>query len=109
MTVRSLGSFVVQHRYTVHRADRDRALALLARVRDYAADLGLAHFEVWVDEDAGQVTELHGYDSWNQYQRLQGKDVPAVMREVYAELERVIEGGWDGVDSRTWQPTDLPD
>ncbi|MSP91448.1 MAG: hypothetical protein EXR79_06545 [Myxococcales bacterium] len=105
-----LGEFVMQHRYRVAPTDRERLLPLLGQIRAYALDLGVATFDVWQDDgDAWQWTELHGYDSWSHAQRLAKKPMPAEMHEVYRSLERLVEGGAEGVETVTWNVADLPD
>jgi hypothetical protein len=103
-----IGAYVLQHRYRVAPSDKERLLALLGQVRDYALDLGVAEFEVWQDDtDPWQWTELHGYDSWSHAQRLAKKPMVREMEEVYAALERLIEGGAKGVETVTWTAVDL--
>lgn len=103
-----IGDYVLQHRYRVDPNDRDRLLGLLAAIRAYALDLGVAQFEVWQDDDdPWQVTEIHGFDSWSHYRRLSQKQLPSDMEEVYADLERLIEGGMGGIETRTWNAVAL--
>jgi hypothetical protein len=111
MMASQLGAFVVQYTYKIEPGDRDDCLALLGGVRRYADEIGMAAFEVWLDDDdrTGRVTELHGYDSWSHYKRLAGREPPPDMREIYRKLEALIIGGWDGVQIRDWRPTPVPD
>ncbi len=105
-----IGDYVLQHRYRVDPSDRAVLLDLLAKIRAYAFDLGVAQFEVWQDDvDPWVVTEIHGYDSWSQYARLSQKHLPAHMEATYADLTRLIEGGLDSIQTTTWNAVDLPD
>ncbi len=105
-----LGAFVVQHRYRVDPNERPKLLNLLGQIRDHAYDLGVAQFEVWLeDADSWLVTEIHGYDSWSHFKRLSAKDLPETMQDVYAELERLIEGGLGGIETHTWNAATLPE
>jgi quinol monooxygenase YgiN len=108
MSADHFGAFVVQHRYRVDPAHRERLLEILAAVREHALALGLAGFEAWQDdEDSWQFTEVHAFDSWNHYRRVAAIPASTDMRPVYDELERLIEGGWRGVETRTWNALDL--
>lgn len=104
-----IGEYVLQHRYRVDPNEHERLRVLLADIRAYAIDLGVAQFEVWQDDiDPWAVTEIHGYDSWSHFKRLADKQLPAEMEEVYADLERIIEGGIKGIETHTWTPIALP-
>jgi hypothetical protein len=108
MPASRIGAYVLQHRYRVDPCHREQLIALFADIRAYALDLGVASFEVWQDDsDPWLVTELHGYDSWSHYRRLTQKPLPAAMEHVYADLERRIEGGVAGIETRTWNPLDV--
>jgi hypothetical protein len=105
-----LGSYLVEYRYRVDPLRHDELRPLLGRVGEYAEDLGLASFQVWVgDADRWWVTELHGYDSWAHFQRLAQKDPPADVQAVYAQLGRLIEGGLAAIEERAWTPWNLED
>jgi len=100
-----IGAYVLQHRYRVDPNSRERLLGLLSAIREYALDLGVAQFEVWQDDaDPWLVTEIHGYDSWSHFQRLSAKHLPSSMENVYADLERLIEGGVAAIETKTWTP-----
>ena len=99
-----IGTFILQHRYRIDPNDHKKFFALLSEVRAYALDLGVARFEVWQDdEDPWQISELHGYDSWSHYMRLSEKHLPDAMKDVYADFERLVEGGLAGIETRMWQ------
>lgn len=103
-----LGAFVVQHRYRVDPNERQRLLLLLGKIRAYALDLGVAQFEAWFDDaDGWLVTEVHGYDSWSHFKRLAAKQLPTEMEDVYAELERHIDGGLGGIETHSWNVATL--
>lgn len=108
MAAPCIGAYVLQHRYRVDPNEHKRLHVLLGHIRDYALDLGVARFEVWQDDvDPWSVTELHGYDSWSHYKRLSEKRLPSEMEEVYADLERLIEGGIAGINTQMWSTLDL--
>lgn len=103
-----LGSYLVEYRYRVDPLRHQDLRELLSKVADYAEDLGLASFQVWLgDADKWLVTELHGYDSWSHFQRLASKDPPAEVRAVYTEMGRLIEGGLAAIEERAWTPWKL--
>lgn len=100
-----LGAFVVQHSYRIEAGRGDELKAILAQVESWAHELGVAHFEVWRDvNEPTHVTELHGFDSWAHYMRLQKKETPRSMQEVYANLDRLIVGGLDAIVTHSWEP-----
>ncbi len=100
-----LGPLIVQHTYRVAVADGDQLMKLLAVVDDWAADLGVASMEVWQDtDDPGRFVEVHVYDSWSHYTRVSQKSAPPKMREVYADMERLIEGGLEAIETHVWEP-----
>lgn len=103
-----LGRYVVQHRYRVHTGDHDRLRALLVEFRAWMFDLGAASFEIWQDEsDPTLFTELVGFDSWSHHQRVTSKSPPPRIEEAMFDFEKLIIGGWDGVETRQFLPVDL--
>lgn len=103
-----LGSYVVQHRYRIDSGDRDRFWRVMATLRDHQLDLGVAHFEVWQDVDEPALfIETIGYDSWSHRQMLEGRSVPPAVQEAIDDFGRLVVGGWDGVESRAWDPCDF--
>lgn len=98
-------ALVVQHRYRVDPLDRPQLLLLLAHVRAYALDLGVASFCAWQDQDDPWMwTELHGYDSWSHYVRLSQKPLDAAMLATYEALAKLQVGGEAAVSTQFWTP-----
>ncbi len=101
--------FLVEFRYRVDPVHHDAYLALLAGFRDYVDELGLASFEVFRDDDdPWQVTELHGYDSWSHYQRVDSRGTPAEIERLYEQMDRLVDGGLKTVQSRRMTPWPIP-
>jgi hypothetical protein len=97
-------AFVVEHRYRVAVGDLPALREAMAEVRAHAAELGLAGFELWLDDDErGDVREVHAYDSWSHWRRLAEKAPPPWMAPVYQRLGELIEGGYDAVETTTWR------
>lgn len=104
-----LGAFVLQHRYRLAGGTFDEYLTLIAVVRAWLIELGVAHFEVWRNpDDPREVTEIQAYDSWSHYMRVNGKQVPPKVKEVYHDMEQLLDGGFASVQTTTWQPTEIP-
>lgn len=104
-----LGGFVLQHRYRIAAGETDRFLGLIAVVRAWLLEMGAAHFECWRGEaDPQLITEVQGYDSWSHYLRLNERALPAKIKEVYHDLGELIEGGFDAVQTQTWEPLEVP-
>jgi len=109
MSLSSAG-FVVTFRYRVDPVHHDAYLALLAVFRDYVGALGLASFEVFRDDDdPGLITELHGYDSWSHYQRVDARGTPPDVERLYEQMDRLVEGGLKTVQSSRMTPWAIPD
>lgn len=105
-----LGAFVLEHRYTLVQGAREEHLALIAVVKAWFRELGIAHFEVWRNPDHPlQVTEVQGYDSWSHYMRLNQKQLPPKIKEVYHDLGHLIDGGFEAVKTTSWEHEDVPD
>ena len=104
-----LGAFVLQHRYRIVAGSYDEFIALIAVVRAWLLELGVAHFEVWRDADDPQsITEVQGYDSWSHYMRVNKRPIPPKVKEVYHDMGQVLEGGFERVQTTTWDPQDVP-
>ncbi|MSQ84361.1 MAG: hypothetical protein EXR77_15995 [Myxococcales bacterium] len=104
-----LGDYVVEFRYRVDPIAHPQLWPLLAIMRDYTDHLGLAAFEVWQDdEDPWTIVEWHAYDSWSHWQRVGKQPELPEMKPVYEGLDRIIEGGLRGVQSRAYTPIKLP-
>ncbi len=100
-----LGTFIIQHRYRVDPGDSDRFWPLMATIRDHQLDLGVASFEIWQDaNDPWQIVETVAYDSWSHRQRLDGRSMPPVVEEAIEDFGRLVVGGWDGIETREWDP-----
>ena len=103
-----LGGFVVQHQYAVSPNELELLLELLGHVREWLYDLGIANYELWQDsERPGHVNEVIVYDSWSHYMRLNQKTLSPKLKEVYDDLSRLIDGGFESVQTRQWEPLDL--
>lgn len=104
-----LGTFVLQHRYELAGGTFDDYLRLIAVVRAWLEELGVGTFEVWRDANApNKITEIQGYDSWSHYVRVNKQDVPAKVKEVYHDMERLLVGGFAAVETTTWDPQIVP-
>ncbi|MBP47826.1 MAG: hypothetical protein CMH53_07790 [Myxococcales bacterium] len=103
-----LGDFVVEHQYAVNVNDMETLLERLSHVRQWLTDLGVANYELWQDSDnSGRINEVIAYDSWSHYMRLSQKPLPPKLKEVYDDLSRLIEGGFDKVVTQKWEPIPL--
>ncbi len=103
-----LGTYLVQHRYRIDPADRDRFNKAMCTIRDFQFDLGVASFEVWQDaNDPTLFVESVGYDSWTHRRRLESRPIPPPVQEAIEEFGLMVIGGWDGVESNGWDPCDL--
>ncbi|GEM_PF-1919825 len=105
-----LGAFVLQHRYRIRAGEFDQYIELIAQVRDWYVGWGLGQFEVWRDaDDPCRITEVQGYDSWSHYMRLNKRALPPKIKEIYHDLEQILEDGFGGVETSTWDPAELPE
>lgn len=104
-----LGAFTLQHVYRVRAGTHEEYMSLIAVVRAWMRELGVASFEVWRSPDDPQhYTEIQGYDSWSHYMRLNKKQIPPKIKEVYHDMEQLLEGGFAGVSTTTWEAQEVP-
>ena len=52
---------------------------------------------------------MQGYDSWSHYMRLARRPIPPKIKEVYHDIGELIDGGFESVETRSWQPLDIPE
>jgi len=101
---------MLQHRYRIVHGELEAFLGLIAVVKAWCHELGGASFECWQDEgDPLAVTEVQGYDSWSHYMRLARRPIPPKIKEVYHDIGELIDGGFESVETRSWQPLDIPE
>lgn len=109
MAASKIGAFALQHRYRIADGTHEEYMSLMAIVYAWLMEMGVASFEIWRDaDDPRTYTEVQGYDSWSHYMRVNKVTTPPKIKEVYHDLELLLDGGFAQVATQTWEAQAIP-